>query len=347
MARPAAVSAETIRTTVLAMLAEAGDPSPASGARFRQAVSVRKLRARLGAGDPALLSRHLNAIEAECVQAGLVNVAMPDLPPGIAEQMRALWRAAVAVQLDEVAQLRREALGQAETAEAATRDARLRVDLLRAEMVALREQISARDTELATARAELRTALSQTATVKTALDDARAQLAALTTELASRQRAQAEALAAVHARYEGLSRQLLQETAHQRDAWRSERERLGTVITEAQERTRALEGLREQLLADLAREREARQQAAAEAAALAAVVAEQRLTLTGLQDRQDGILRRATPAGAVRRPVRGTRGGLTPADTESAAGTPTDTPPAAARTAARTAARKTVRRRRS
>ncbi|MGF6971411.1 hypothetical protein OKW43_008506 [Paraburkholderia sp. WC7.3g] len=52
MARPAAVSPETIRTAVLAMLAEAGDTAPRSDARFRKIVSVRKLRARLGAGDP-------------------------------------------------------------------------------------------------------------------------------------------------------------------------------------------------------------------------------------------------------------------------------------------------------
>lgn len=53
MPRPAAATADQIRTTVLAMLAEAGDAAPVTGARFRQVVSVRKLRARLGAGDPA------------------------------------------------------------------------------------------------------------------------------------------------------------------------------------------------------------------------------------------------------------------------------------------------------
>jgi hypothetical protein len=42
MARPAAVSADRIRTTVLAMLAEAGDAQPPSGERFRKVVSVRK-----------------------------------------------------------------------------------------------------------------------------------------------------------------------------------------------------------------------------------------------------------------------------------------------------------------
>ncbi|WP_321931881.1 DNA-binding protein [Paraburkholderia guartelaensis] len=315
MSRPATVSADTIRTTVLAMLAEAGDPAPASDARFRRIVSVRKLRARLGAGDPAMLSRHLNAIEAELVQAGITHVAIPDLPPEIADQMRALWQAAVAVQLEEVAKLKREALAQAEAAEAASHDARLRVELLRAEMVALREQISARDAELATAHAELRTALSQTAAAETALVGTRTELAALTAELANRQQRQAEALAAVHARYEGLSRQLLQETAHQRDAWRTERERLTTQSARLEERNRALEGRRDQLLTDLAAGREAYQQAAAEAAALATVVAEQRLTLQAFHTA-------ASERDPARRAARATRGRTTPVETDAAASVP-------------------------
>ncbi|TCG03663.1 hypothetical protein BZM27_46655 [Paraburkholderia steynii] len=95
MSRPAAVSADQIRATVLAMLAESGDTNTPAGAtgsaepvtreRFRRAVSVRRLRSRLGAGDPAVLSRALNAIEAELVQAGLTQVALPGLPDAIAE----------------------------------------------------------------------------------------------------------------------------------------------------------------------------------------------------------------------------------------------------------------------
>ncbi|MGX7002337.1 hypothetical protein [Caballeronia sp. KNU42] len=89
MSRPAAVSADQIRTTVLAMLAEAGmdnDHQPPSGERFRHVVSVRKLRARLGAGDPATLARILNTIETEVVRAGLAGVAIPGLRNTIAEQ---------------------------------------------------------------------------------------------------------------------------------------------------------------------------------------------------------------------------------------------------------------------
>jgi chromosome segregation ATPase len=222
MPRPAAVSADTIRATVLAMLAEAGEEvghaAPATGARFRKIVSVRKLRARLGAGDPALLSRHLNAIEAELVQSGLVRFALPELPQTIAEQMRALWQAAVAVQLVEVVQLKQDAIQRVETAETARHEAELRVELLRAELAGLREQLSARDTDLGTARAEFRTVSAHLADAETTVAALKAELDAARQRLAGDQQTHADAIATVHARYEGLSRQLLQETAHQRDA---------------------------------------------------------------------------------------------------------------------------------
>jgi len=286
MPRPAAVSPDQIRTTVLAMLAEAGmdhDHQPPSGERFRHVVSVRKLRARLGAGDPATLARILNTIETEVVRAGLAGVAIPGLPDTIAEQMRTLWHAAVAVQLDEVVNLKADATKASEAAEVARRDADLRVELLRVELAELREQLSTRDTALATVRAECRAASGKMTAAETAALDLRAALTSANTQLSTANAEHAAAIAAIHARYEGLSRQLLQETEHQREAWRSERERLAGEIVRVQERTAALEGLRERLLTDLVTEREGRQCAAAEAAALTTLVAEQRALLQAIQ----------------------------------------------------------------
>lgn len=299
MSRPAAVSPGQIRTTVLAMLAEAGDAQPPSGERFRHVVSVRKLRARLGAGDPATLARILNTIETEVVRAGLAGVAIPGLPDTIAEQMRTLWQAAVAVQLDEVVKLKAEASDASEAAAAARRDADLRVELLRVELADLREQLSARDTALATVRAEFRATAGKMTEAETAALDLRAALTSANASLGTANAEHAAALATIHARYEGLSRQLLQETEHQREAWRSERERLAGEIVRAQERTAALEGLRERLLTDLASEREGRQRAAAEAAALTTLVADQRALLQAIQTRpaaQAGTRRAARSA---------------------------------------------------
>jgi predicted nuclease with TOPRIM domain len=325
MPRPAAVSADQIRTTVLAMLAEAGmdhDHQPPSGERFRHVVSVRKLRARLGAGDPATLARMLNTIEAEVVRAGLAEIAIPALPDPIAEQMRALWQAAVAVQLDEVVKLKTDATQATEAAEAARRDADLRVELLRVELAELREQLSTRDTALATVRAECRAASGKMTEAETAALDLRAALTSANASLATANAEHAAAIAAIHARYEGLSRQLLQETEHQREAWRSERERLSSQITQAQERTAALEGLRERLLTDLASERESGQRAAAEAAALTTLVAEQRALLQAIQGGQVGTRRTprsAAAPGRHRRTPAATTPAATPSPTGSAA----------------------------
>ncbi|SOF00967.1 replication region DNA-binding N-term [Burkholderia sp. OK233] len=279
MPRPAAVTRDDIRSAVLAMLAEAGDPDPPSGTRFRKVVSVRKLRARLGAGDPTTLSRALNDIEAEVVRTGLAGMAIPDLPDEIAAHMRALWQAAVAVQLDDVMRLRADAIQQAEASAAAHHDADLRTEMLRVELAELRSQFGTRDTELATLRADCRSLTERSDAHRTAAADLQRQLDVATSNLVQEKETHAKEFAAIHTRYEGLSRQLLQETEHQRHALQTERERLTAQITQAQERAAALEGLRDRLLADLATERDAHQRAAAEAAALTTLVAEQRAML--------------------------------------------------------------------
>ncbi|MDH6151365.1 MULTISPECIES: DNA-binding protein [Paraburkholderia] len=279
MARPAAVTPETIRTTVLAMLAEAGDTAPATDARFRRIVSVRKLRARLGAGDPATLSRHLNAIEAEVVQAGLTGFAVPDVPAEIAAQMRALWEAAVATQLEGIVRLRRETEARVEASTEAQRNAGLKVELLRVELTDVHAQLSAREAELAVARAGFEAAEKRSAAAGDAVATLRAQLGAVEAAAAESARQHAGELAAERARYDGLSRQLLRETAHQRETFHTERQRLEAEIARAAERLGALEALRERLLTELAEQRPAQQQASAEAAALTVVVEQQRQML--------------------------------------------------------------------
>jgi predicted nuclease with TOPRIM domain len=325
MARPAAISPDQIRTTVLAMLAEAEmdpDHAPPTPERFRKVVSVRKLRARLGAGDPTMLSRALNTIEAEVVRAGLAQVAIPGLPDAIAEQMRALWQAAVAVQLEDVARLREEATQAAEASNASRRDADLRTEMLRVELAELRAQLSARDSKLASLRADCRSLSERAETLRASASGLQADLDTATLSLAQTRQTHADEFATVHARYEGLSRQLLQETEHQRHALQVERERLSSQITQAQERVAALEGLRDHLLTELASERDAHQHAAGEAAALTTVIAEQRTLLQAVhaaQTVQAGTRRpaRTTPAPGRHRKTPATS---TPAATRSPAG---------------------------
>ncbi|MFP4889694.1 DNA-binding protein, partial [Paraburkholderia sp. EG304] len=279
MSRPAAVTPDAIRTTVLAMLAEAGETAPASDDRFRRIVSVRKLRARLGAGDPATLSRHLNAIEAELVHAGLAGFAIPDVPPPIAAQMRALWEAAVATQLGDVVRLRHDAEQARETADAARHEAELRTELLRTELADLHAQLAARNEELLGLRLESRALQERTRLLESATTELKSQLATAGESAAQAAGTHAGELAAERARYDGLSKQLLRETAHQRQTFQTERVRLEAELARAAERLAAFESLRDRLLAELAEERNSRQHAAAEAAALGTVVEQQRQTL--------------------------------------------------------------------
>jgi predicted nuclease with TOPRIM domain len=332
MSRPAAVSPDQIRATVLAMLAGAGmDPehAPPSPERFRKVVSVRKLRARLGAGDPATLSRALNAIEAEIVRAGLAQVAIPGLPDSIAEQMRTLWQAAVAVQLEDVVHLREAATQAAASSDAARHDAELRTEMLRTELADLRGQLETRDSELASLRAECRSLTERAEALRASAASQQAELGKVTTTLAQTRQAHADEFATVHARYEGLSRQLLQETEHQRHALQTERERLTAQVAQAQERATAFESLRDRLLDELATERDAHQHAAAEASALKTLVAEQRMLLQAVQVVRVAEVAQATSAGqpaelrdagspsrghrAARGPTRGSAQAATPA----------------------------------
>ncbi|MDK3022644.1 DNA-binding protein [Cupriavidus taiwanensis] len=277
-----AATPEQIRATVLAMLTEAGDAAPPTAARFRRVVSVRKLRARLGGGDPATLSRTLNAIEAEVVRAGLAEVAIPDLPPEIADQMRALWQAAVAVQLDDVVRLKREAQATADAAQAARADAELRVELLRQELTETRQALAARDTTLAEARAAQAAAIARADEQAARRGELEAALATAQERATTGERTHAEAVATIQARYEALSRQLLQETAHQRDAVQAERTQLAAQLKFAERRIAALEQERERIGAELASERAARQTSVGEASALKAITASQRAQLDEL-----------------------------------------------------------------
>ncbi|MGF6408683.1 DNA-binding protein [Paraburkholderia sp. MM5482-R1] len=275
MPRPVAATPDQIRSTVLAMLAEAGDAAPATGARFRQLVSVRRLRARLGAGDPATLARALNAIEAEVVRTGLTEIAIPGIPPDVAEQMRALWQAAVAVQIDDVVRLKADAQQAVEAADAARTDAELRVELLRQEVAELRAAVAARDTGLADLRAQHALLQERAAALEASAQERQVRLDAAMAECADLDRTHAAALADAQHRYEALSKQLLQETAHQREGLKKEHAQSASQLKFAERRITALEGERDRLEGELARERETRQQAVGEALALKAVNANQ------------------------------------------------------------------------
>jgi len=282
MPRAARFTPDQIRSTILAMLAEAHDAAPATHERFRRIVSVRKLKDRLGGGDPATLGRAINAIESELVTAGLADIALPDLPAEIAEHMRQLWHAAVSVQLDDVVKLKTEARQSVETAQEALAESNLRVDMLKEEMAELRGLLAARDGALAQARTDLAAASEQLASIRARQDALQAELQAAREHAADLDKTYAENLAAAQQRYEGLSRQLMQETAQQRQALQQEQSRIASQLKFAERRIATLEEALAQAEAETAAERDKRQAAVGEANALKAVNASQRAQLDDL-----------------------------------------------------------------
>lgn len=288
MPRPALATPSEVRAAVLALLVEAGAAESPSAQSFRRAVSVRKVRARLGGGNPATIGRAINAVEAELVRQGLDAVAIPDLPADIAALMAQLWQAAVGVQLDAVVRLKTEAQSVADGAREALAEAQLRAEVLKQELAELRAAVSDRDSRLAQALTDGAAWSEQLAALRDDLQSAREREKQWLAERAGLQRAQAEAVAAAQERYEGLSKQLLQETAQQRQAAQAELGRMASQQKFADKREAALQARLEQLEADLLEARAQREQATGEVSAL-------RYVNTSMRAQIDEIMR-AVPA---------------------------------------------------
>ncbi len=269
MARPAVATPETVRSAVFALLAEAGmGRSPPSAQSFRRVVSVRKVRERLGGGDPAAIGQTINAVQAEVIQPGAEPVALPNLPADIAELMQQLWRAAVGVQLDDVARLRSDAQRLADTTRDQLSEAQLRAEMLHQEVGELRAALGERDVRLAQASAAQTQQTEQAQVLQQQLDAARAGEAQRQAELDQMRRSHDEALAAARERYEGMSRRLLEETAQQRQAAQAEVARLASQLKFADKREAAVQARVQQLDVELSEARALKDQAVGEVAAL-------------------------------------------------------------------------------
>ncbi len=267
MSRPALTTPEQIRSTVLALLTEAGGAEHPSAQSFRRAVSVRKVRERLGGGNPTTISRTINAVESELVRAGVDRVAIPGVPPAIAELMQNLWQSAVGVQIDEVAQLRSAAERVAADAQEEVREAKLRAEMLAIETAELRAAAASRDACLAQAAADQRALAQELQAVQAQVEQLRAREAELVSEAQRLAQTRAQAIAAAQERYEGLSRHLLEETAQQRRAATAEVERFASQLKFAEKRNAAIESRLAEAETELARIRAEKEQASGEAAA--------------------------------------------------------------------------------
>ena len=268
MPRPAVATPADVRGAVLVLLTEAGVGQAPSAQAFRRAVSVRKVRERLGGGNPATIGRAINAVEAELVQAGVERIGLPELPADIAELMQQLWRAAVGVQLDDIDRLRAQAQQLADGAREQLSEAQLRVEVLKQELVEQRAALADRDARLAQATTDQAALADQLKSLRQHVDTARAREVQLGTEVEGLRKSQAEAVAASQERYEGMSRRLLEETAQQRQVAQAEVARMTSQSKFAEKRQTALEVRLQQHEAELAEARGQKEQALGEASAL-------------------------------------------------------------------------------
>jgi len=67
MPRPTVATAAQVREAIASLLKEAGIVGAASAPSYRRAVSVRRVRERLGGGNPATIAHEINALEKEIV----------------------------------------------------------------------------------------------------------------------------------------------------------------------------------------------------------------------------------------------------------------------------------------
>lgn len=118
----------------------AGADATMSTAGFRQLISVRKVRDRLGGGDPVELSRQIDAIESEFTEGkGVLRVSVPGLEVAIT---KVVSNAPATGQTTEVSRPRAEPGCSMVQADVTT------MALMKSQLTELRQRIAARDFEL-------------------------------------------------------------------------------------------------------------------------------------------------------------------------------------------------------
>ncbi len=287
MPRPTVATPAQVREAINSLLREAGISGAASAPSFRRAVSVRKVRERLGAGNPATIAHEINALEKEIVGADTPNLSIPEVPPDIAALMGQLWQAAVGVQLTEVLQLKSQAQSIADIAKSALIEEQLRNQVLLQELAELRAAAAARDTQLAQLALQHAALTEHNAGLQTELQAGRECQSKLQTAQAALEDEKTAAINAARERYDGLSKQLLQETAQQRQTAQVEVSRMASQSKFAEKREATLVGRIEQLEADLLEVRTQRDKAVGEVSAL-------KYINTSLKVQVDGFLKMRT-----------------------------------------------------
>lgn len=310
MPRPTVATPAQVREAVASLLREAGIVGSVSAPSFRRAVSVRKVRERLGGGNPATIAHEINAIERDIVGVDNQSLSIPEVPADISALMGQLWQAAVGVQLTEVLQLKVQAQGIAAAAKSALVEEQLRNQVLLQELAELRSAAVERDTQLAQSRSQNAVLTDQNTALQNELLTSRRRETELGAAHQAVEKEQTAAIAAARERYDGLSKQLLQETAQQRQVAQVELGRMANQAKFADKREASLLGRIEQLEADLLEVRMQRDKAAGEVSALKYINTALKIQVDDfLKSRMSEPVPAPTPSPTKRRASKGTARG--------------------------------------
>lgn len=268
MPRPTVATPVQVREAISSLLSEAGINGTASAPSFRRAVSVRRVRERLGGGNPATIAHEINALEKDIVGSDNPQLVIPDVPEDIAALMGQLWQAAVGVQLTEVMRLKSQAHEIAEAAKSTLVEEQLRNQVLLQELTELRAAAVERDTQLAQAKSQNAVLTEKNAGLQNELQASRDRESELLAGRVALEEEKKAAIAAARERYDGLSKQILQETAQQRQTAQVEVSRMTSQSKFAEKRESTLLGRIEQLETDLLEVRSQRDKTAGEVSAL-------------------------------------------------------------------------------
>lgn len=215
MARPALNSPEIVRATILELLADEGVSHPVTPTMFRRAVSVRRLRERLGGGDPAALGRQIRVVQDELLQAGAARngiAGTAGVPESLIGHVRALWDAALIAAQEEVAATRNEAQKTIEAALAERDDATALVTMLRSEQDRLRLAEGERERRIGNLESQLQVRTEELAKERDHSQDLERQLSEIAQQHEHERDQLEKQLEARREEFDGLTRRLLNDS---------------------------------------------------------------------------------------------------------------------------------------
>ena len=236
MGRAPLNSPESVRAVVQQLLGEAGTGVLVTPPLFRRLVSSRRVRERLGGGDPAWLGRQIRAIEAEMISTSAARFAVAGIPESVAATMRSLWESALEAARIEFNAARVASDEAVALAVIERNNANALTAMHRAELDDWQQQASERDTRIGQLEAELAASQRQLAEERERMRTTEASFAEVSRARQDEREKHDKAVAAIQHEYAGLSRQLLAATDEQRQALLSARASIAPEVKALRQR---------------------------------------------------------------------------------------------------------------